>query len=234
MAEENKNEPTAWQEDFHRYGLNITRKVLLPVECGALLDEMKRLRFKPIFNHDQFDRHTYNDNLRLQSGNIANHVNRCAPFARLVSKMQFMVGQKLPLLHCKDLVALKSLPGCQEQPMHMDYELDTPEFDHLPPTSHPCAAIIALQDGTLLPTWPRLADGSIVRYNVELNKGDVLWFRGDLVHAGAEYGEQNVRIHAFLDHHVVKRRRNATSIIEYAHPELFEAAIHAPVVQDLP
>jgi hypothetical protein len=35
---------------------------------------------------------------------------------------------------------------------------------------------------------------------VKLNKGDVLVFRGDLVHGGAACGEvENVRIHAYLD-----------------------------------
>ena len=34
---------------------------------------------------------------------------------------------------------------------------------------------------------------------VRLNAGDMLVFRGDLVHGGAAVSEENVRIHAYID-----------------------------------
>lgn len=43
-----------------------------------------------------------------------------------------------------------------------------------------------------------------------LNKGDILYFRGDLVHAGAAYAEDNYRIHCYLDSDKVPRPANRT------------------------
>jgi ectoine hydroxylase-related dioxygenase (phytanoyl-CoA dioxygenase family) len=235
MSEE-KHETTAemWQTSFHRYGFKICRQIFSKSECESLRVSQKKLRFKPIFNHDQFDRHDYNDNLRKQSGNLANQVTKSATFSNFVTKMQALVHQNLPLLKCHDFVAIQSLPGCREQPMHRDYDISSSAFDNLTYSAYPCAAIIALQDGTRLPTWPILEDGSVVRYVVELNEGDMLWFRGDLLHAGAEYEATNERIHVFLDSPRVKRTLNTTSIIEYDNNKLFEQAMNAPEIRELP
>ena len=47
---------------------------------------------------------------------------------------------------------------------------------------------------------------------IYINKGDVIIFRGDLVHAGAEYYSENVRLHAYIDSVKYKREKNITYI----------------------
>ena len=57
--------------------------------------------------------------------------------------------------------------------------------------------LIALQDGTKLETYPFDMDGEMEV--VKLNAGDIFVFRGDLIHAGAEYTSPNYRIHFYID-----------------------------------
>jgi len=49
---------------------------------------------------------------------------------------------------------------------------------------------------------------------VTMAKGDILYFRGDLVHAGASYDRENFRLHCFMDSPSVKRVKNRTWLIE--------------------
>ena len=49
---------------------------------------------------------------------------------------------------------------------------------------------------------------------IELGPGDVLFFEGDLVHAGAAYPRAcNTRIHVYLDVPEITRRRDATWLV---------------------
>jgi ectoine hydroxylase-related dioxygenase (phytanoyl-CoA dioxygenase family) len=34
---------------------------------------------------------------------------------------------------------------------------------------------------------------------IEMKKGDILMFRGDLVHSGSKYEKSNIRLHCFMD-----------------------------------
>ena len=101
-------------------------------------------------------------------------------------------------------VALRSFPGCQEQAAHQDFDTDLPCFAR----AHvPLGVLVALQECTTLDVWPgshtatRTAERlkPIVRHQIALGKGDVLIFRGDLVHAGSAYSRPNVRLHCYLD-----------------------------------
>ena len=42
---------------------------------------------------------------------------------------------------------------------------------------------------------------------IEMNKGDLFLFRGDLVHAGSEYDKSNIRLHCFMDRDYRKPNR---------------------------
>jgi hypothetical protein len=64
--------------------------------------------------------------------------------------------------------------------------------------------IVALADGTVFDVWHgaiRFDSSRVFKHlQIKLGRGDVLIFRGDLVHGGAAVGElDNVRIHAYLD-----------------------------------
>jgi hypothetical protein len=94
----------------------------------------------------------------------------------------------------------------------------------------PNAAIIALEDDTTIDVWPKsigLSNGlatirsEINRTTLELEKGDIFIFRGDLIHAGSRYEHDNVRIHTYLDSPVVPRDPNRTWIIhKHADPSI--------------
>ena len=115
-----------------------------------------------------------------------------------------------------DVVILESLPGCQQQQYHTDY--DVTELARLAtrPEDMPLGILIALEDHTKLMVkglarltatgGPRHRPG----FAVNLDKGDVLIFRGDLIHAGAAYTRRNVRLHTFIDSTHISRQSNAT------------------------
>ena len=46
-----------------------------------------------------------------------------------------------------------------------------------------------------------------------LDVGDLLIFRGDFIHAGSSYEEDNYHLHTFLDSEVVKRQPNETWLV---------------------
>jgi hypothetical protein len=94
----------------------------------------------------------------------------------------------------------------------------------------PLLFLLALEDNTHLEVWPsshlviqgHRGGPAIQSTTVELNAGDAILFRGDLVHAGAAYPDrQNLRIHAYLDSAAVPRDPNQTYIIyKHAAPSL--------------
>ena len=43
-----------------------------------------------------------------------------------------------------------------------------------------------------------------------MNKGDILCFSGDTLHAGAQYSQPNTRIHVYLDVDKIQRKKNTT------------------------
>lgn len=46
---------------------------------------------------------------------------------------------------------------------------------------------------------------------VNLDVGDVMLFRGDLIHSGSAYAKENIRLHAYLHISGIKRPRNTTA-----------------------
>jgi ectoine hydroxylase-related dioxygenase (phytanoyl-CoA dioxygenase family) len=113
--------------------------------------------------------------------------------AQLVSRMRSMLGEH----EVQEPVVLQSLAGCLQQEWHTDYDEDNRSGFSL---------LIALQDDTRLETPGK---------TIELERGDLLVFRSDLVHAGSSYDRENLRIFLFCDLPTVKRRRNATYIRQW-------------------
>ena len=98
---------------------------------------------------------------------------------------------------------LRSLPGCQEQEAHRDFEVkdDTEE------ATLPAGVIVALEPDTTLEVWD---DDGTNQQTVKLYRGDVLIFRGSVVHAGSAYDKDNVRIHLYVDSRAQPRQQNKT------------------------
>ena len=73
------------------------------------------------------------------------------------------------------------------------------------PVQHvPLSVIWAIQDGTRLRIRPFDGEWTVIN----LKKGDVIVFRGDVRHNGVGYIEDNYRIHAYIDSPYIKRNPN--------------------------
>ena len=90
------------------------------------------------------------------------------------------------------------------QPRHWDVP-DQPSGEclkdlELPATDVPLSVMVAIEPGAKLWIYPEGCDSSEdTALLVNLEVGDVLVWRGDLVHAGAGYGVEHYRIHAYID-----------------------------------
>jgi len=163
------------------------------------------------------------DKKRLQTPISAINTKSSQAFTRTI---QNFAKTYYPNHNPNSIVILTSLPGCDEQLAHCDYAPST-EFATVSDDMVPLGCIIALEPGTKLKIWPksiRLSfmnnlirsdfiesiNGPIRPIEIELNPGDVLVFRGDLVHAGSAYNTKNNRIHLYLDSPLVSRPSNTT------------------------
>ena len=94
---------------------------------------------------------------------------------------------------------LDSLPGCERQRPHWDF--DQPRLASMDDNEIPLSVVVALEGGTTFhfypPGMPTDGEGIVI----SLEAGDMVVFRGDLLHAGAGYEVRNRRLHMYLDHH---------------------------------
>jgi len=101
--------------------------------------------------------------------------------------------------------------------------------------------LVSLQNNTRLNVWPesinlinKNADcleniKQIYCKTINLDKGDIIIFRADLVHSGASYEEENNRIHCYLDSNTVHRNPNKTfRIHKHACKELSNIIMRLP------
>lgn len=134
----------------------------------------------------------------------------------------------------KDFVLLRSLPGCQRQQAHTDYIPDD-TLKHCPSDIQPLLCLFAIEENTRLVVWPssqKVVQGlgrsmdPIEPKVLVLDAGDAVLFRADLVHAGAEYESENMRIHCYIDSPVVPRNPNKTWIVKkHSEPLVYEKII---------
>lgn len=122
------------------------------------------------------------------------------------------------------MALLWSKEGCQRQLPHADYSysvLQEARRDHgMTESTPPLSAVLALQDCTL-DIWPGALilkkkdplKAPVERKLVQLKQGQLLIFRGDLIHAGSAYASSNFRLHFYLDYPGCSRVANST---EYA------------------
>jgi hypothetical protein len=139
-------------------------------------------------------RHIFNPDKRRMQAPVK---DRCEFASRLCRVLhEHMDGRSLG-----SMVVLKSEPGCKQQAWHTDYDPDIIKSLHRPPMG----VMVALQDDTLFEVYPHTQH--------TLMRGDVLVFEGGVVHAGAAYNRENVRIHAYLDSNECRRDWNHTYLL---------------------
>ena len=99
------------------------------------------------------------------------------------AKVQEQLDFIYPNLRMCHVSALRSLPGGPEQEMHCDFSYyDFPKF----------AGIISLSDNTTLEIKGK---GKEPNTALPILRSEMVIFRGDLMHAGSSYKEENTRIY---------------------------------------
>lgn len=99
-------------------------------------------------------------------------------------------------------VSIRSLAGCLAQHHHTDH--DWKKLAAIPDHLVPLALLTAISDTSRLLVWPNsikcnIPAASTPPVELILEPGDILIFRGDLLHAGAAYPDDNYRLHVFID-----------------------------------
>ena len=83
------------------------------------------------------------------------------------------------------------------------------------PGNMPGGMLLSLQEGTKLYVygWRNAYVFESDEVEVKLGVGDMLLFRGDLIHAGADYVTQNIRVHCSFDVKRFRREKNSTATV---------------------
>ena len=173
--------------------VKVYRKVVSVTDVDIDRMRQRGLHAKNIFNPDE---------RRLQAS-LRKDTPVVKRLVAYLSKLGVMNNRSLG-----SVVVLVSKPECKQQDWHTDY---SPKSLHGVKTK-PVGVILALEDETFFEEYPDKRH--------QLQRGDVLMFEGDVVHAGSAYASDNVRIHAYLDSDEVRRERNRTYLLEDRKPLL--------------
>lgn len=184
--------------------------------------------FKPIFNYG--DGNITEDKCRsqyplpFQDTEQENHDSRGVLYTQLHLQARQIVQDVCGLqgFHTRDMVALRSTQGCQQQAAHTDFDAES--SDLVLDQNLPYGLIFSIGPGpSHFVVWPGsfrvFTDRSQIPTNgfptyepkvVQLNPGDALIFRGDLVHSGAAADHLNFRVHVYVDVDGVEREPDGT------------------------
>lgn len=182
---------------------------------------MRSHKAGPIFNYNETN--SRNDNKRRQV--TLNTRNTSKVLKQFLQTINEFVETKLETNNFKQSswVIIHSRQNCQDQAAHSDYIPDR-SLTEASDEQMPLAILVSLMPNTKLNVWPKsikLAtdrndlildkiNGPIECVVAELDVGDILVFRGDLIHAGSSYSKDNYRLHSYLDSLFVKRTPNRT------------------------
>jgi ectoine hydroxylase-related dioxygenase (phytanoyl-CoA dioxygenase family) len=218
------------ENGFTVLNINGPVDILDPVQVNSCITTIKdyaKSHDSYIFNNKK------NDNKRRQC-NLNSLITKDLEVKKLTTQVELTVRNYLIDSKSKNKfkvsswVALRSLPNCKEQLPHTDY-VPTETFKQATNsnnnTNMPLLCLVALEDDTKLNVW-RKSHKLITKDDIKLKKvkrinktilklkaGEMLVFRGDLIHAGAAYDKENVRLHCFFDNINIKRDPNRTYII---------------------
>jgi hypothetical protein len=165
---------------------------------------IRSVAVSPIFNNSG----RKNDRLRRQG------LLKKDMIPNILEQTQNIIDTLYPSLFLSDSVVLVSLPGCAEQKPHTDYDANS--LNGISSSVIPRGVLVALEENTTLEVWPGSHDTNkrgIQKRTIRLDSGDVIIFRGDVVHAGSAYKSENTRIHIFADHPSFTRSANRTYLV---------------------
>ena len=200
-------------EILHREGFVVYRNLVsVPAEVVPELQSLCDSRERELFNGS--DVGMRGDGRRSQCWLIESCVPTFADdLRRAVTQLSGFkqVGWKI----------LRSRAGCAEQPAHMDCA----PMPTIGDAQMPLEVLVAVMPKTRLHVWRRsirlftacaLVE-PILKETVELETGDAVLFRGDLVHAGAAYTRDHMRLHCHLDSLACPRGINQTYVVDRPH-----------------
>lgn len=221
VSKKRKNSTKIDLSQLYEYGYQVLKKrIAIDPKVKDHLIKITNQKNRQIFNHNEKSKK--NDGKRRQKNVTA----RSQYMVRWMDHLNHLITELFPQLEQNDWVCIKSLPGCKPQAAHTDFPFpERPIENHQIPVN----VMVALQDRTYLNVWPRSHNivaqeylrnsenrdtyGDTERPRVkthdyekiqmeiiELEEGDILLFRGDLVHGGAGYDTMNHRLHCFLDY----------------------------------
>lgn len=179
-------------------------------ECIAQVNK----KSSAIFNHNETV--PKNDKKRKQT-NLAIKTQHIKSFIKDINNyLNLNINSNLEI---NNWVIIKSLPKCHDQAAHCDYA-QVGNILNISNDFMPLSVLIALQSKTKLHIWPKsirnpnsVMPKYIDKLTIEMDTGDMVIFRGDLVHAGSGYKEENYRLHAYMDSPKVPRIYNRTWLI---------------------
>jgi hypothetical protein len=105
-----------------------------------------------------------------------------------------------------DIAILYSKAGCERQKTHTDYDTATDNDKELAKNSF--FAIFAIMDNTSVVVD---AENNGIIKIIAIPKGSLFIARGDLIHAGSDYENENVRLHVYFDNVDLKKDKNGRS-----------------------
>jgi hypothetical protein len=211
--------------DLHANGyVKITNGINIPSNIFAEIKNQVDKRGRSIFNHHETQ--SQNDHKRLQC-NIWTKTKRMKNF---IDGLNAYLTQNInPTLSISKWVILHSKPRCQDQASHCDY-IEPEKMSEIADHFIPLAVLVSLMAETQIHVWPKShliteEMEPIERQIIIMNEGDIFVFRGDVVHAGSSYEENNYRLHAYMDSELVPRLPNRTWEIKRHASELMRKKI---------
>ncbi|KAK1943106.1 hypothetical protein P3T76_005743 [Phytophthora citrophthora] len=178
---------------FWNIGYVIKNLGLDDADCNQAVRDMQHLDYSPVFG-SVFNKKRDPFRLQAQSTPMTNTLRTIhESIIEMVSVNEsWVVG---------DWHAMKSLRGGRDQGIHHDYPTFETAKALMTTNLVQASVIVALMDDTRLHVYPRYFGSQIersARRTLNLEKGDVIFFRGGLAHAGAVYRSLNVRLHCYV------------------------------------
>eukprot|EP00039_Didymoeca_costata_P004956 m.77187 g.77187 ORF g.77187 m.77187 type:complete len:724 (-) comp12609_c0_seq1:125-2296(-) len=205
-------------------GYVVLRKALEVNDC--LWKEMKAMEKTPLFNHSS---ETIKDDGKRAtrilgpdpSEDVPDGLRDLIRRAKDILKRGYFIWDKNGR-HAASWALLESKRTCQQQRFHTDFAPE--ELAKLVPWQVPLSVMVAVQPGSKLCLWDDEFRHSRRREKTEfkfgppntlgLSVGDIVIWRGDVVHCGAPYDYYNVRLFAYLDTPYVAHDENRVFFIE--------------------
>lgn len=201
-------------ETLHKTGAIVLRSVIdiarterLATCARAALAEHPE-NVVPIFNADAGPGGGANDNRRTQLTvkDARGSLRGCEGLVASLSSAFLLAAEAAGAtsLRVGDVAVLQSLPGCARQSPHYDYSIESLiDIAKTCPAEMPLGCVLALERDTRIHVWGIAGRNDVygahpATTTLVANQGDAIVFRGDCKHAGSEYNEQNLRVHAYL------------------------------------